>query len=158
MASRHREAPAAGGPLDAVPLPRPAGRVPAALVERISTKLQAALWVAGAALLLTKGGVAEAAGDPARSNAFFIYAGLAALSANLAIGLYCVVWVRRVQGSEWPWEIVAPGAIEAAALAMVAAMLAFTVGLWPAFGLLTPLVVGFITMGALFSTHFLPAC
>ena len=145
-------------PVDlSAPVPRLAGRVPAALVERISTKLQAALWVGGAAALFLKGGVYEVASDPARSNPAFVYLGLAALGLLAALTLYAVVWVPRVHGSEWGVEVVAPGVKETAALAMVVALLSFVVGLWPGFGLLTALVVPFLAMGCLMATHFIPA-
>ncbi len=130
--------------------------MPSALVERISTKLQAAFWVAGAVLLLTKGGVYEMASDPARSNPFFVYLGLGALALSVALGVYCVVIVPRLYGSNWGWDIVAPGMVEVATLASVTGFISFCIGLWPALGLLTPLVVGFIAMGAVLSTHFIP--
>ncbi len=152
------DAAASPPPVDlSAPVPRLAGRVPAALVERISAKLQAALWVAGAVALFLKGGVYEVASDPARSNPAFVYLGLAALGLLGALTLYAVVWVPRVHGSEWGVEVVAPGVKETAALAMVAALLCFVVGLWPAYGLLTMLVVPFLAMGCLMCTHFIPA-
>lgn len=43
-------------------------RVPRDLVARISTKLQAALWVAALIALFAYGGVGGAAFDPQRSN------------------------------------------------------------------------------------------
>jgi hypothetical protein len=150
-------APAAAAPIDLTPVERLRGRVPSQLVERISVKVQAALWVGGAAAIFFKGGVYEVASDPARSNPFFIYLGLAALALQCVLALYSVVWVPRVHGSQWGVEVVAPGVIEAATLAAVTALLSFIVGLWPGFGLLTPLVVGFLAMGCIFVTHFIPA-
>jgi hypothetical protein len=46
--------------------------------------------------------------------------------------------------------------VEAATLAGVTAFICFNIGFWPAYGLLTPLVVSVVTMGAFFSLHFLP--
>jgi hypothetical protein len=156
--ARQPAAPApAAAPIDLTPIDRLPGRVPAQLVERISTKLQAALWVGGAAALFFKGGVYEVASDPARSHPFFVLLGLAALALQGVLALYCVVWIPRVHGSEWGVEVVAPGVIEAATLAAVTALVSFVVGLWPGFGLLTPLVVGFLAMGCIFVTHFIPA-
>lgn len=87
----------------------------------------------------------------------FVFAGCAALALALTVGFYCVVWVRRVQGSSWPWAIAAPGMVETATAAGCVSFLSFTVGLWPAYGLLTPLVVAVCFMGAAMTLHFLPA-
>ena len=144
-------------PLDiSEPISRPASRISSALIARISTKVQAALWVVAAGLILSKGGVIEASFDPKLSSPFFIYTGVAALSLFFVVLLYCVVWVRRVMGSTWEWQIVAPGMIETATVGLVTAYFSFTIGLWPSFGLLTPLVVGVVFVGAMFVTHFLP--
>ena len=78
------------------------------------------------------------------------------MSLFFVVLLYCVVWVRRVMGSTWEWQIVAPGMIETATVGLVTAYFSFTIGLWPSFGLLTPLVVGVVFVGAMFVTHFLP--
>lgn len=144
-------------PLDlSGPPSRPLNRVSSATVARLSTKCQAALWVAAAGLVLSKGGVVECALDASRSNPFFIYTGLASLSLFVVILLYCVVWVRRVMGSDWEWQIVAPGMIETGTIALVTSFFSFIIGLWPGFGLLTPLVVAVVFVGTLFVTHFLP--
>ena len=149
------ERPPAERPTDAL---RPANRASNEFVERVQTKVHAIVWVAAAALLLTKGEVIEAAASPARSSPFFIYLGLTLLGVVLTLMVYCVVWVRRVHGSQWPLRVVAPGLVEAAAASGVGCLLSLTVGLWPAYGLLTPLVVGTLGMGGLFSLHFVPNC
>lgn len=87
-----------------------------------------------------------------------MFLGCAALALALTVAFYCVVWVRRVQGSQWPWAISAPGMVETATAAGVVSYLSFVVGLWPAYGLLTPLVMGVCFMGAAMTLHFIPAC
>ena len=157
MAARpsRAQAPDPGRPSDAL---RPQNRAPNELVARVQAKLHALLWVGVAAALLTRGGVLEAGADPARSLPFFIYLALTALGVVITIMLYCVCWVRRVHGSQWPLDIVAPGMVPAATVAGVACLLCLVVGLWPAYGLLTPLVVGALGLGGLFSFHFVPQC
>ncbi len=137
---------------------RPANRASNSFVERVSTKVHAVFWVAAAALLLTRGQVLDAAADPSRSSPFFIYLFLACLTLLLTIMLYCVLWVRRVHGSQFPLQVVAPGLVEVATLAGVAALLSLMAGIWREYGLLTPLVVGVLAMGGLFSLHFVPSC
>lgn len=34
----------------------------------------------------------------------------------------------------------------------------FLIGFWPAYGLLTPLILGLITLGSLLVFHFIPFC
>lgn len=148
--------PAAPQPVDLTPVPRLEGRVPAAVVERISTKVQAALWVIAAVVIFVKGGVYEVASDPARSNPFFVYLGLAALALTVVLAFYCVVWIPRVHYSQWGWAVVAPGMVEAATAAVVTSFFSFIIGLWPGYGLLTPLIVGFEAMGCVFVLHFIP--
>ena len=46
----------------------PPSRVSRAFVERVSTKVQALLWVVSAVVLLVYGRVVEAASDPRKSN------------------------------------------------------------------------------------------
>ena len=163
-------------------MPSPSALARRAWVERLSVKVQAALWVVSAAVLLVYGRVIDVASDPDRCNQCvrararaaghalgqgltpphppyrgFIFIGCAALAVVLTVAFYCVVWVRRVQGSQWPWEIVAPGMIETATAGGVVAFVSFTIGLWPAYGMLTPLVTAAIGMGGAMSLHFLPA-
>lgn len=149
--------PAITRPLDvSEPISRPAGRMSSALVARISTKVQAGLWVLASGLILSKGGVIDASLDPEKSNPLFMYTGFAGVSLFLVLMLYCVVWVRLVMRSTWEWQIVAPGFIEIATIGLVTAYISFSIGLWPSFGLLTPLLVGIIFLGAMMLTHFLP--
>ena len=158
MAARQRSHPAApsGDEPRADDVLRPANRASNSLVERVSVKVHAVCWVVGAALLLTRGQVLDAAADPARSTPFFIYSFLACAAVLVTLMLYCVLWVRRVHGSQWPLQVVAPGLVEVATLAGALALLSLVAGLWKEYGLLSPLVVGVLGMGALFSLHFVP--
>ena len=137
---------------------RPFNRASNAFVERVWAKVHAVAWMAAAALLLTKGQVLDAAQDPLRSSPFFMYLFFACFAVLFTIMLYCVLWVRRVHGSQLPWRAAAPGLVEVATLAGVLSLLSLMAGLWREYGLLTPLVVGVLSMGALFSLHFVPSC
>ena len=160
MSSRPRHGhapPSSDEPRPSDPL-RPANRASNELVARVQAKVHALVWMGAAALLLTKGEVLDAAADPTRSSPAFIAIALGCVGVALAIMLYCVLWVRRVHGSQWPLQVVAPGMVEAATAAGLGALLSLIVGLWPAYGLLTPLVVGVLGLGGLFSLHFVPSC
>ena len=72
------------------------------------------------------------------------------------IMFYCVVWITRIQGSTWPWQVVAPGMVELATLSAVISFFSFNFGLWPAYGFLTPLVVFTLFLGGAMIFHFVP--
>ena len=137
---------------------RPANRASNDFVDRVKIKMQAVVWIVAAGLLLTRGQVLDAAQDPARSSPLFIYLFLACFALLFTVMLYSVLWVRRVHGSQWPLQVVAPGLVEVATLAGVVALISLMAGLWKEYGLLTPLVVGVLAMGGLFTLHFVPSC
>jgi len=63
-----------------------------------------------------------------------------------------------VQRIAVPYDQYAPQVGLMAGGAGVAAFLLFIVGLWPAFGWLTPLVVISQAMGSMMLLHFIPTC
>jgi len=71
--------------------------------------------------------------------------------------LYSIVWLPYVQRISVPFEQYAPHLGAVAGGAGVAAFVLFTVGLWPAFGWLTPLVITSQAMGCMMALHFLPS-
>lgn len=157
-------------------------RVSREVVARVSTKAQAALWVAGMVMLFVYGGVGDSLFDSARSEpcvgarsaaarararasspappsfprSTFVYMGLTAFSVAIFVMLYCVVYLRRIRGLTFPWQVIAPGMIETATIAGVASYFCFVAGLWPAYGFLTPIVVAVCYFGFAFSLHFVP--
>jgi len=125
---------------------------------RLAGKAQAAAWVLAAGLAFGYGGVGAAARDPARSHAWAVGLGCAAAGAAAAVAGYCLLYLPFVARVRLPYETAAPWAVPAATGALVAAFFAFIVGLWPAYGLLTPPLVCVLAMGVLMSSHFIPSC
>jgi hypothetical protein len=132
-------------------------------ISRLSGKLHAALWVVAAALVWRYGRVWEELVWPAPHvgsggvSAWALRLGAALACASAGIGLYLVVWLGCIARVDLAWDVAAPRAVPAASAAGVAALLCFLVGMWPAFGLLTPLVLATLTMGALMLAHFIPS-
>ena len=135
------------------------------VVERLSAKLHAAVWVVLAGLVWHYGRVWErlAAGDRIGPGGFvgftpwLMVSGALLLGVSTAVAMYLVVWLRWVRQVDLAWEVVAPSAIPVATGAGLAALVCFLVGMWPAYSLLTPLLLGILTLGALMLAHFVPS-
>ena len=131
MASRRAAAPRGdgAGAGEERPQPAPSGDAEAAkrrraeTIERVSAKLQAAVWVTIAGLLLTYGGVGDAALNPAKTNPLFMAAGAAASAVVFAVFCYLVIYLRYVARVDLDWGVYAPRAIPVATGAGVVAFL-----------------------------------
>lgn len=123
------------------------------------TQLQAALWVVAAVLVFVYGKVGAAAGDSSggKSLPWALGVGYASVGVFLTLGLYLVVYLPYIARIHLPWSTYVPWAVPAGAAAGVTAYLAFTVGLWPSYGLAAPAVVGVLAIGAIMAAHFLPS-
>jgi hypothetical protein len=119
-------------------------------------QIHAAFWVTLAGLVAYTTQVVPVALDGSRSSTPWIAMGLACFSVNLTLMLYLLCWLPRVRNIDLPWGIVAPNAVTVGTVAGSLSFVCFVIGLWPAYGLLTPLVCGLLLMGLLFVTHFLP--
>lgn len=119
-------------------------------------QVHATFWVVLALLVAHSTQLVPTALDGSKSHSVWIGLGLAAAIVNLAIMLYLICYLPRVRGIDLPWEIAAPQLIPAGTIAGGVSFVAFILGLWPAYGLLTPLICGAVGMGVLFSAHFIP--
>lgn len=73
--------------------------------------------------------------------------------------LYLSIWlpvVQKVNVNTVPWEIYCPNVIPASTAAGVVFYISLVVAFWPAWGMLSPLFIGFLCIGAIFSAHFIP--
>ena len=128
------------------------------LLARASTKVQALCWVAGGVATAIFGRVFDSMWEPGKSNLAFIQLGWLAAAFFATLMLYAVVWVPVVLRIDVPIETYSPRLGFAAAGAGVVAFVSFTVGLWPSFGWLAPLVVASQAMACMMSMHFVPTC
>ena len=139
---------------DAAVAAESARRARHALAERLSAKLHALVWLGAAAAILTWGGLWHAVTDDNRATQWLLYFAAAVGTAAVGIAVWLVLWVGR-RGVAW--EVAAPWGVPAATGAGILALLATIAGVWPIYSLLSPLVVGAVFIGLLFSAHFIPS-
>lgn len=124
-------------------------------LNRISVKIQAALWVIAAILLEVYGRVFAMMWEPGKNNPSFILIGWVATSVFVLLMLYALIWLPYIERVGLPFDEYSPQLSYAGAAAGVAAFISFLIGLWPAFGWATPLVIACETMGVLMVGHFI---
>jgi hypothetical protein len=78
------------------------------------------------------------------------------LTIIVTIFLYLAFWLPVVMKNHIPWEIYCPNMIPVATGFSVLWYISLVVTFWPVWGFLSPLFVGFLVMGAVFLTHFIP--
>lgn len=81
---------------------------------------------------------------------------VACISAVVCIFLYLGLWLPFIMKNYAPWDIYCPKMIPTASALSVVAFIAFVVAFWPVWGLLSPLFVSLLSVGLLFSAHFVP--
>jgi hypothetical protein len=127
----------------------------AVLLNRISVKFQAALWVIAAILLEVYGRVFAMMWEPGKNNPTFILIGWIATSVFVMLMLYALIWLPYIERVGLPFDEYSPQLSYVGAAAGITAFLSFLIGLWPAFGWATPLVIACETMGVLMVGHFI---
>jgi hypothetical protein len=81
---------------------------------------------------------------------------MVAFTVVISIFVYLGFWLPVVMKNHIPWEIYCPNMIPLATGSSVIWFICLVMAFWPVWGLLSPLFVGFLTIGAIFSTHFIP--
>lgn len=126
------------------------------LVESISNKLHAAIWVGGSIFVLYYTDFFRLAWADERVNRIALDISLICDGAFMAIGFYLVVWLGMVKGNTYEWNVVAPNMVPTAAGFSALATITFMIAFWPVWGLLTLPITALFVMGILFSAHFIP--
>eukprot|EP01039_Chlorochromonas_danica_P000063 gene63-69_t len=124
-------------------------------IERIMAKLHAIVWVAVAAALAYFTDLLNLLLSE-RVNRLALCLGVASLTSVLSLFLYLGFWLPIVMKNNIPWDVYCPNLISVSAGLSVLSFVSFVFTFWPVWGLLSPFFVGFLTMGFLFSTHFIP--
>lgn len=127
-------------------------------IECIDTKIKALMWLVGDALMLWATDFFPTVLYDDRCSEFFLNVAFVSLGIFATLILYSAVWLKYVQGVQEEVEVVAPRVMPAATLFFVVQGFAFTIGLWPAFGLLTPVILVVNFLGFLNFFHFVPSC
>jgi hypothetical protein len=76
--------------------------------------------------------------------------------ANMGIVLYLTLWLPLVLKVTVPWDIYCPHLIPISTVLGLLVVFLLIVAFYPIYGMLTPLIMGILLMGFLFSTHFIP--
>mmetsp|Transcript_10204 Transcript_10204/g.30143 ORF Transcript_10204/g.30143 Transcript_10204/m.30143 type:complete len:196 (-) Transcript_10204:148-735(-) len=85
-------------------------------------------------------------------------AALGLLGINAVLTLYLAVYLPRIVGIKdcTAWEAYCPRVIPTITVLGILCGFLLVRSLWPVWGVLTPLVLGVESLGALFSLHFIP--
>ena len=127
-------------------------------IECIDTKVKAVLWIVGDALMLWFTDFFPTVLYDERCSQFFLSVAFVGLGIFATLILYASVWLKYVRGVQEEVEVVSPRVMPAATLFFVVQAIAFSIGLWPAFGLLTPVILVVNFLGFLNVFHFVPSC
>ena len=125
------------------------------LANRITAKLHAFFWVAAMFATVYYTDMIRTLSTDPRVNRVFFNLGLVALGGLLVILLYVgcyapLIQRRRILVNEQMREI------KIGAVCLVIMGISFMIGMWPVYGLLTPVIELVCFFGCLFTAHFLP--
>eukprot|EP00118_Oscarella_pearsei_P001656 m.8036 g.8036 ORF g.8036 m.8036 type:complete len:180 (+) comp20288_c0_seq2:25-564(+) len=110
-----------------------------------------ALWlIASAAVLFYSDFFRRAFTDPA-VKLYWFYFGLLLLSVHAGIGIYLIAYI----GSD-KWDTEIRWSIPIATVAALMSFVCFTVGLWPVWSILTPVLLFTLVMGVITIVGLLP--
>ena len=122
-----------------------------------STKMHAAIWVAGATFAAYYSDIFKVCFDgDKRINKRWFAIGVFCFTVCSVIILYMAIWVPRILGINLEPNVYNPRMLPTAAVFGVIATVALNVGLWPVYGILTPGLLGLLWFGGIMSAHFLP--
>lgn len=94
--------------------------------------------------------------DP-RINRTWLNIGLMLIAVNIGIALFLIIWISCVQKiNSDEWERRYPAAIPVATGAFIIGAICLTVGLWPVWSILTPLILFVLFMGFVVIVTMLP--
>ncbi|XP_065827855.1 transmembrane protein 128-like [Oscarella lobularis] len=113
--------------------------------------LDSALWLVGSGMALYYTDFFRRIFTDPTVKFYWFYSGLVLLSIHIGIGLYLILFI----GSE-KWDTETRFSIPVATVAALVSFFCFVVGLWPLWGLLTPLLLFTFVMGVVTIVSLLP--
>ena len=126
------------------------------LAERVATKIQAAAWVAAGAFVSYQTDLPTVLLSGADTNRFWCDVAAACFAANCVLCFYLTVWLPHVQRIDLEWNVYCPRVIPTMTVLGLTCGFSSVRGLWPVWGLLTPLILALVAMACLMSLHFIP--
>ncbi|KAJ1405279.1 hypothetical protein B484DRAFT_457112 [Ochromonadaceae sp. CCMP2298] len=124
-------------------------------IERISAKVHAVFWVAAALAVMYFTDFWNVLYSE-KIDRFTLNLAIMCFFVDAGIFLYLVAWLPFILKVTAPWEVFCPNMIPMATGFGVLFLVLFIVSFWPVWGMLTPLWVGILMIGFVFSAHFVP--
>mmetsp|Transcript_18095 Transcript_18095/g.53811 ORF Transcript_18095/g.53811 Transcript_18095/m.53811 type:complete len:155 (+) Transcript_18095:242-706(+) len=128
------------------------------LAERVATKIQALAWVLLGGAVAYHTDLAFVLLSSPDVNRRWMNAAAACFSLNCVLCFYLTVWLPYVQRIELEWAVYCPRVIPTMTAVGLLCGFGLLRGLWPVWGLLTPLILASVFMACLMSLHFIPFC
>ena len=125
-------------------------------IERFTAKLHALFWVCLSIFVVYYTELLEVALYGEKVDRLSLNLAIISTMITTTIILYLTFWLPLVLKVTIPWEVYCPRMIPAATFFGILSFILYLFAFWPRFGLLTPLITITISMGLLFSTHFVP--
>ena len=126
------------------------------LAEPVATKIQAAAWVAAGGFVAYQTDLPVVLLAGTETNRFWCDVAAACFAANCVLCFYLTVWLPHVQRIDLEWNVYCPRVIPTMTVLGLTCGFSLIRGLWPVWGLLTPLILGLVAMACLMSLHFIP--
>ncbi|KAF1778783.1 hypothetical protein GQ600_10430 [Phytophthora cactorum] len=122
-----------------------------------STRLHAFLWVAAAGLVAYGTDFFRVIFTDPRVKRGFFQVALVCTGINICITAYLAVYLPYIKRIKLEWSVYCPRMIPTATIVGVVAAFCYICAFWPIWGLLTPGLLGLLSIGALMTAHFLPS-
>jgi len=137
-----------------------AKKVQAERVERIQAKVHAFVWVALAVGSMYYVDFLNVAMNSDQVRRGCLNASVVCLTGNLCLIGYLVVYLPLFENikDHKMWDIHCPNVIPICTVLGLSTIVLLNISFWPVWGLLTPVLIFFMTMGFLLVGHFIPSC
>ena len=125
-------------------------------MEQISSKVHALFWVITAVALIIYLDIWNVVMHDPRVNRVALNLSVFSFAANVTICLYLTFWLPFVKKNTLPWEVYCPRMIPTATALCLTCMVSAIVAMWSVWGFLSPLIIFFLCLGLIMSSHFIP--
>jgi len=125
-------------------------------IDQISSKVHALFWVATAIALIVYLDIWNVVMNDTRVNRVALNLSVFSFAANVTICLYLTLWLPFVKKNTLPWEIYCPRMIPAATALCLTCLFSSILAMWSVWGFLSPLIIFFLLLGLIMSSHFVP--
>lgn len=124
--------------------------------ETVATKIQALAWVVAGSFVAYQTDLPFVLLSDARVDRPWFNVAVAAFAVNSVLCFYLCVWLPYVARVTLEWNVYCPRVIPTMTAVGLVCGVALLRGLWPVWGLLTPVILALFFMACLMSLHFVP--